>query len=225
MVPLPAVQVFGERTFVCPRCGQPATGSIQGLAYTQDFAAEDFDSSSFATATEYALIQCGRCEQPLLMSREYSGDDLFGDEEGAFVYPGARELNPRIPAELREAWQEARTCLEAKAYMAAAVMVRRTLEGTVADQGHKKKILAQNLREMQAQGRIDGTLAEWADLLRVVGNQGAHFTGAKVSREHAEDALSFAEALLDHLYVLRQRFDDFKRRRDAKADPAGRGSE
>jgi hypothetical protein len=30
------------------------------------------------------------------------------------------------------------------------------------------------------------------------------------------DALSFAEALLDHIYVLRKRFDEFKARRAAK---------
>jgi hypothetical protein len=33
-----------------------------------------------------------------------------------------------------------------------------------------------------------------------------------VSREDAEDALSFAVALLDHTYVLRQRFADFRER-------------
>jgi hypothetical protein len=36
---------------------------------------------------------------------------------------------------------------------------------------------------------IDGMLAEWANTLRIAGNQGAHFTGRSVSREDAEDAL------------------------------------
>jgi hypothetical protein len=33
---------------------------------------------------------------------------------------------------------------------------------------------------------------------------GAHYTGRPVPREDAEDALAFAEALLDHIYVLRE---------------------
>lgn len=96
-------------------------------------------------------------------------------------------------------------------------MVRRTLEGTCADQGSTKRTLVSNLKDLQAQGKIDGFLAEWADLLRIVGNEGAHFSFSdSVTAQDAEDALDFAEALLDHLYVLRARFDDFKGRREAR---------
>jgi Domain of unknown function (DUF4145) len=91
-------------------------------------------------------------------------------------------------------------------------MVRRTLEGTCAEQGIKKRTLAEALKDLQLQGIIDGTLAAWADALRVIGNIGAHYTGTAVSRQEAEDALAFAEALLDHIYVLRKRFNEFKAR-------------
>ena len=82
-------------------------------------------------------------------------------------------------------------------------MVRKTLEGTCADQGAASGPLASRLRDLQGEGKIDGMLVEWANILRVVGNEGAHFTGTTMSREDAEDALALAEALLDHLYVLR----------------------
>ena len=72
---------------------------------------------------------------------------------------------------------------------------------------------------MKADGLIDSTIAEWADALRILGNEGAHYTGNPVPRDDAEDALAFAEALLDHVYVLRKRFEDFaKRRGDKKAN-------
>ncbi|SCF46460.1 protein of unknown function [Micromonospora marina] len=69
---------------------------------------------------------------------------------------------------------------------------------------------------MRDQGLIDTSIADWADGLRVLGNQGAHYTGRKVSREDANDALDFAEALLDHIYVYKRRFEEFKKRREAK---------
>jgi hypothetical protein len=50
--------------------------------------------------------------------------------------------------------------------------------------------------------------------LRVLGNQGAHFTGKQVPRPDAEDALALAEALLDYLYVFSAQFDAFKERRN-----------
>jgi len=80
--------------------------------------------------------------------------------------------------------------------------------------GVKKKTLAMSLKELQKRGHIDGTLAEWATALRVAGNQGAHYTGKPVARDDAEDSLAFAEALLDHVYVLRKRFEAFKKRLD-----------
>jgi hypothetical protein len=119
-----------------------------------------------------------------------------------------------FPRTVQQEWEEARKCFEAKAYSACVVMVRRTLEGTCADQGVPVKTLAKGLRALKEQGRIDGMLAEWADALRVLGNQGAHFTGKQVSRDDAADSLAFAEALLDHLYVLRKRFDEFRARLD-----------
>jgi hypothetical protein len=78
----------------------------------------------------------------------------------------------------------------------------------------KAKTLARGLRELRDRELIDGVLAEWADALRILGNQSAHFTGKEISREDAEDSLAFAEALLDHLYVLRKRFAEFQKRLD-----------
>jgi hypothetical protein len=148
---------------------------------------------------------------PSLEVREDYGAG-FDDDEAMIVYPAPHRISTLVPAGLRREWEEARTCLDSKAYAACVVMVRRTLEGACKEEGVKKRTLAQSLRELHAQGLIDGTLAEWADTLRVAGNQGAHYTGRPVAREDAEDALAFAEALLDHLYVLRKRFEEFKQR-------------
>jgi hypothetical protein len=152
---------------------------------------------------------------PSLEIRENYGRG-FADDDFAFVYPMAHAISPSVPADLRREWEEGRTCLESRAYTACVVMVRRTLEGTCKQQGVKKRTLAESLRELRAQGLIDGTLAEWADALRVLGNQGAHFTGKAISRADAEDSLAFAEALLDHVYVLRKRFLEFQERIDTR---------
>jgi hypothetical protein len=92
-------------------------------------------------------------------------------------------------------------------------MVRRTLEGVCAEHGVKEKVLGSSLRMMKQKGLIDERLLEWAQALRVLGNEGAHYTGSQVSREDAADALAFAEALLDYMYVLTAKFEEFRKRR------------
>jgi hypothetical protein len=161
---------------------------------------------------EWVLLQCDRCALPCVQAREDYGRG-FEDDEPALVFPAPRRLSWDIPEPLRREWEEARACFEAKTYTATVVMVRRTLEGTCKENGIAGKTLVKSLAELKERGLVDGTLATWADALRVLGNEGAHYTGEAVSREDAEDALDFAEALLDHVYVFRQRFENFMKRR------------
>ncbi len=96
-------------------------------------------------------------------------------------------------------------------------MVRSVLEGACQDNGVEAWPLVKGLERMRESGLIDGTISEWAHALRILGNEGAHFTGKQVSRNDAEDSLAFAEALLDHIYVLRKRFEEFAKRREDTA--------
>lgn len=196
------------RAFLCPKCGEPSKSSVHGRV-------ESHDPESLPA--EFALLQCSHrdCQAPIVQVREDFGLGYEDDKPGIY-YPSPRRLSNAVPRALRTEYAEARKCFDAKAYSATLAMVRRTLEGTCAYQGSTKRTLADSLKELRAQGKIDGVLAEWADLLRVVGNEGAHFTGNKVPAQDAEDALDFAEALLDHLYVLRARFDDFKSRQQQR---------
>ena len=81
-----------------------------------------------------------------------------------------------------------------------------------------KKPLAQAIRDMQGKGLLDDRLVEWVTHLRVIGNEGAHYTGKQLSREDAEDALAFSEALLDYVYALAAKFEVFKARRATVAE-------
>ncbi|MFJ8729970.1 DUF4145 domain-containing protein [Streptomyces bauhiniae] len=114
--------------------------------------------------------------------------------------------------------REARACFAAKLYTATAVMVRRTLEGMCVDQGTGKKPLFAALGELRDANKIEGRLFDWAQALRVLGNQGAHFSKEAVGREDAGDALELAEALLDYIYVFTAKYAEFQRRRESAPD-------
>lgn len=195
--------------FVCPHCEQASNAVVRGKAVWNGVSSSGEDLNP---PVEWTLVQCHRCAQPTLQAREDFGGGFSDDDRPATVYPPPHRLSPSVPAGLRREWEEAQTCFAAKAYAACVVMVRRTLEGTCAEQGVQVKNLDKALKKLATDGLIDATLAEWADVLRRVGNKGAHYTGEAVSREDAQDALDFAEALLDHLYVLRKRFEQFQSR-------------
>ncbi|MGY1495887.1 DUF4145 domain-containing protein [Streptomyces sp. QTS52] len=75
--------------------------------------------------------------------------------------------------------------------------------------------LAKKIEWLQQNNKIEGRLLDWATALRFVGSDGAH--GDAVNRQDAEDALTFTEALLEHIYVLTVQYEKFSERRQKKA--------
>jgi hypothetical protein len=161
----------------------------------------------------YIFLRCTSCYKPLLVMQELWDTEGGDPEEPVRLWPSPPRLSYEIPQSLRREVTEARSCFDTKAYTATVVMVRRTLEGVCADHGVTKRPLNNALKEMGSLNLLDGDLLTWADELRVLGNEGAHYTGLPVSREDAKDALSLAEAVLDYIYVLRKQFKEFQKRR------------
>ncbi|WP_405811546.1 DUF4145 domain-containing protein [Streptomyces sp. NBC_01520] len=203
---------------VCPHCEKPTLALVTSEAH---------GGGEEEPPYLLEMAECGHCHDPFVMVEEDFGRGWDG--EPAVVWPmQQRPLSLQVPQALRHEHEEARQCFSSKAYTAAAVMVRRTLEGVCLDQGvassgGRPKPLFKMLEQMKDEGKIDGQLFEWSQELRVLGNQGAHFTGTSVSREDAADGLALAEALLDYLYVFSAQFTAFKARR-AKAKEDVRGA-
>jgi Domain of unknown function (DUF4145) len=149
-----------------------------------------------------------------LFQEEYGPGASFDEDRPYRLYPPQRRIiSPAVPSALRDEHDQALRCFEAKAYTAAVVMVGRTLEGVCAERGVRERTLQRSLEVMNQRDLIDARLLEWAQALRVLRNEGAHYTGTQVNRADAEDALAFAQAMLDYVYVLTARFEDFKARR------------
>jgi Domain of unknown function (DUF4145) len=181
---------------------------------TQLIAPEDVDPFRAV----HVVVMCKICYEYLLITHDWDEKKTWKFRKANKVlWPSpSREMSSKIPESLRLEHKEARSCFSTAAYTATVVMVRRTLEGVCAENGVRRQPLIRALQQMQTEGLIEGRLLEWAEELRVLGNDGAHFTGRRVSREDAQDALALAEALLDYLYVFSAQFAEFKQRRDAR---------
>ncbi|MET9789076.1 DUF4145 domain-containing protein [Streptomyces canus] len=202
-------RIGSECSVFCGHCQLQATGSVVG-ALTDDDP---------PISGGLYLVRCSNCRRGVLVEGDFVVFP-FGKDENDYashlntLWPKTQSpLSHLVPGDLQRAYEEARTCFSAGAYTAAAVMVRRTLEGVCADQGVTAKVLMRALQELRDTGKIEGRLFDWAQALRVLGNQGAHFTGQDVDREDAADALALCEALLDYIYVLTIRYEEFMQRR------------
>jgi hypothetical protein len=158
--------------------------------------------------------RCPKCKIALLAAQE----DYGGEKSPIFrVYPpGEKTLSYAVPDGIKKSFVEAQACFKAQAFTACALMCRKTLEGICVHHSVKSRALAAMLKELKDQGLIEARLFEWADALRMSGNEAAHDTAVVISSAEARDLIEFTEALIEYLFTYRDKFESFKRRRNAK---------
>ncbi|HLD39511.1 MAG TPA: DUF4145 domain-containing protein [Candidatus Nanoarchaeia archaeon] len=159
----------------------------------------------------YIFLQCPRCSSPFLAYQEDYGNGW--DEPTRLFPPRDKEVNPSLPESIRNAYKEARSCFKGKNYTAAIIMCRKTLEGVCCVHGIKARNLSLGLKEMKSKGIIENRLFEWAEALRIYGNEAAHDVQVIISAQDAKDIVAFTDALLEYVFTFRDKFNEFIERR------------
>ncbi len=163
-----------------------------------------------ARTNSYSFLKCPKCSGPFL-----TDDDEDWGPYCLYPLPDTR-INPNLPAPLKAAYEEAASCFKSKAYTATAIMCRKTLEGICVEQGATGRTLVASLKELKDKGIIENRLYEWADALRISGNEAAHDVNVTTSADDAKDIIEFTNALLEYVFTFRDKFEAFKKRRAAK---------
>ena len=164
----------------------------------------------------YAFLKCPKCGFPLVTVQEDYGG---GWETATRVFPPqTKGLGYAVPNPISRAFDEARTCFGAKAYTATAIMCRKTAEGLCEEQRAKGRTFAAKLQNLKDEEIIEKRLFEWADELRLSGNEAAHKVEVTITKEDATDLLEFTRALMEYVYTFGKKFDAFKDRRAASKD-------
>ena len=79
-----------------------------------------------------------------------------------------------------------------------------------SDRGIKKGTLQAQLTELAKAGHIPPVLAKASDLLRIIGNVGAHATPHSVHPLLATAIDQFFRAVIEYVYVAPKRLEDFQ---------------
>lgn len=186
---------------------------------------EHSDTDDYFETVRFAFLKCPQCGGPLVAAQagdpvlEKRWDDEKKSEvdfaflewgEAVRVYPSPdRRADYRLPKQLRECFDEALGCLRANLYASTALMCRKTLEGLCQLKGAPGG-LGVGLKRLHDNGVIDDRLFGWAEALRQDGNLAAHDLEVRVSRDDANHIVDFTEAILEYVFVLSERFQEFQ---------------
>jgi hypothetical protein len=189
-------------------------------AYVDAVAIASYTSYEEPTQTtgKYSFLKCPRCERPFIMLQT-DGDGILDDDTPTKIYPQLDTgLSYLLPHSITRSFFEAQRCYNAKAYTATAVMCRKTLQAIAEEHKIRSRNLAKALEEMKNQEIIEQRLFEWADALRISGNQAAHDVESTISAQDARDILDFTKALLEYVFTFRDKFEKWKKRKQAQAN-------
>ena len=196
----------------CPHCDV----AVPALAAGSYSVREDDDVQE---ETELLLLRCKECSSPFLARRYgyYVGGDIgWAYDPLTLLYPAERSLDASVPKTIAKSFEEAGACAGAGAFTACAIMCRRTMEALCAHHGVVQGNLDKKLKKLRDDGVIEKRLFEWADSLRLVGNEAAHDVTAVVVKDDARDLLDFTRALVEYIFTFTENFKKFTERRAAR---------
>lgn len=183
-------------------------------------ASYDCMDEEMGIPNKYSFLRCPKCSSALLAYQEDFGN---GWDEPTRLFPVQdKQVNPSLPEPIRNAYKEALACLKSKSYTAATIMCRKTLEGICSVHGIKAKNLSAGLKEMKSKGIIESRLFEWAEALRISGNEAAHDVQITISVQDAKDIVAFTDALLEYVFTFKDKFNEFTERRKKLANNEGK---
>jgi len=242
---------MADKTFIidCYYCKAKVAAEVSGIA---EYQGNDYETNEPYAERLYVgkcpvckTLLAGESHQTVF---EEAGAEFDKWSDVVRLYPTPIRIfsSHRIPIIVTNSLIEGDRSLQAGAHTAACVMFGRALEAVcrnllqppppskgVIRRRHpavdlkqsvppKKIMLAQGLRELKEKKLIDERLFDWSQQLKAFRDIAAHPDDASISSQDAEDLQSFVYAIVEYIYDLTDRYEDFKKRLERGKRKIGR---
>ena len=199
-----------RRVAFCPHCGNRAP---QRLIHTQEYEEQGYSMNGSLiddvdlTCVCYVAV-CETCNNILLYQAFINIPEDENFHLTDLIWPDRGVLHRAVPKAITECYAEAAR-IKNLAPNAFAVQIRRALEALCDDRGTKKGTLQHRLRDLASRGEIPPVLVEMTDVLRLLGNIGAHAADQSVKPGHVHSIDGFFRAIIEYVYVAPSKLKEF----------------
>jgi len=232
---------MSEKTFIidCPYCKAKVAAEVSGIAENTGRDCETYelygDRLYVGPCPRCKTLLAGESHQTEFQELGAQFDE-WSDVVRLYPKPAKTFSSYRIPNVVTDSLIEGDRSLQAGAHTAACVMFGRALEAVCRNllqsspiskvrirKNHrqtstepsapaKKIMLSQGIRELKDKNLIDQKLFDWSQQLKAFRDIAAHPDDISISRRDAEDLQTFVYAIVEYIYDLTDRYEDFKRR-------------
>lgn len=200
-----------ERVLVCPHCGNKAPHKpVFSHSYVGEWYESDGKPTDMPPTSYYAGYSCATCGDLCI----YESHD-YDESEESLVFPSDVTLDKSIPEIVATNYRESKR-VQKVSPNAFAVLIRRALEALCDDREVPKGNLQSRLAKLAEKGEIPPVLVEATDVLRTLGNSGAHNKDQKVTVPLTWQMDKFFRTLIEYVYVAPARLKEFRKSLDTK---------
>jgi hypothetical protein len=213
------------KTFRCGHCGNKTLMEVISEGTHRKYIDDGSELEYYKSWEDYKIqtLLCPNCEDFNIIKFVENWDSnkvemCYPPEwvtEIIYLYPLLKEFadNSLKAQDIRDTFQEARTCFQGELYTSSLVMCRKTIEMLCLyfkiEDPYK---LHGKLTRMREKDIIDNKFYEWANALKSFGDEAVH-TSEKFSKEDAQDILDFTYALVEYCIDFDYKFQQLLERR------------
>jgi len=200
---------YTSETHICFHCGNEGIMEIRG-----DFTNKGDDKYWFHE--NYQLFRCPACGKALIRNEYISEDDWDVDDRGEqtsfkqIIFP-TNKLNRSVPKDIRDAWESAMRTKGTDLNI-FTLALRRTLELIVKEKGATGKNLEAKIQSLMNKSILPDMLRSAADIIRLIGNIGAHSIITEISESEVKIVAKFVEYIIQYLYIIPDEVTQLNRR-------------
>ncbi|NQT31008.1 MAG: DUF4145 domain-containing protein [Deltaproteobacteria bacterium] len=161
---------------------------------------------------EYAILCCQKCDGVFVVA------NLSDGKGWRVVHPiPHKPASDKIPPRIKSEFEEASLCFAIGAHRACAAMCQRTLESL----SQNKKV--SGLNQLLEKGIISQGLFDRATEIRLWAGIVKHEPITEsVSKDDAEELITYLEDIINHVYVEQARYEALKQKREQMGKKAAK---
>ena len=216
---------MAEISWACPHCGTELAGFVVYGASHRGTAKRKFEDVLTEVNVWNTLCQCKICQGAIIVEfntlyatphnpTKVKNDPRKHGFEVECVYPEKAEITPpeHLPETLRLNFIEAESNLHDRRFTSSVVLFRRIIEVAtleIDDSLSSKDNLRSRIDKLEQSGLITQGMKDWAEIIRLEGNEAAHAQDA--DEETARQLHAYTKAFLEYCFSLPRHVNQYKK--------------
>lgn len=180
----------------CDTCGRITQHRFCGTAKREEYILDETEGQEIQIPIvwEYNFLQCDACQDvSIYINPDFAPDDLQR------FFPTVKNFSG-VPEFICKSYDEAKKVKNVSS-TAFVILIRRAMEFLCQDHCAVGKNLQQRLKDLHARGILPETLANMTDVIRDIGNIGAHDSKQEISFVEVGIIDDFFLATLEYVYI------------------------